>query len=136
MGQEPVTTVTCAKCGHPLPAVYANRKDNPPCSECGSLELSVLLEFHDSVNVEAHDTMRGKVKDPALPSTDKLRVDVFAGDDLRKRDGAWMKKERVLDRDRDHYKEVVIDPATGETIHQCEEPLSKHLDHGSAKKKQ
>ena len=39
----------------------------------------------------------------------------------------------VIDRENDLYKEVVTDPDTGKIIHQCEEPLSEHVGHGSAK---
>ena len=46
-----------------------------------------------------------------------------------------MKKERLIDRAKDHYKEVVTDPDTGSVVHQCDEPLSQHRGHGSAKKK-
>jgi len=45
-----------------------------------------------------------------------------------------MDKERVIDRDNDVYKEKVVDPKTGETIHHCEEKLSEHYGHGSDKK--
>ena len=44
-----------------------------------------------------------------------------------------MEKRRLIDRDGDRYEESVVDPATGETIHECTEPLSEHWNHGSAK---
>ena len=45
--------------------------------------------------------------------------------------------DRITLRDRrnDWYAETVTDPTTGQVIHHCEEPLSKHLGHGSAKNK-
>ena len=46
-----------------------------------------------------------------------------------------MTKERSIDRDNNKYKEVVTDPETGKVVHHCEEFLSKHKGHGSAKKK-
>ncbi len=57
----------------------------------------------------------------------------FAGDDLRRSDGKWMQKKRVLDRDNDRYIEVVVDPETEEIVHEKDEPLSEHVDHGTAK---
>lgn len=45
-----------------------------------------------------------------------------------------MQKERLIDWGNDRYKEVVTDPETGIIVHHCEEPLSKHRGHGSAKK--
>jgi len=44
-----------------------------------------------------------------------------------------MKKNRVIDKNNDKYFEQVIDPETGETVHHCEEPLSEHFGHGTAK---
>ena len=57
------------------------------------------------------------------------------GADLHRESGKWMHLERVVDRDKDEYKEVVIDPETGAVIHSCVEPLSKHQGHGAAKGK-
>lgn len=42
---------------------------------------------------------------------------------------------RLIHRDNDLYREKVVDPDTGEVIHFCEEKLSDHKGHGSAKKK-
>ena len=47
-----------------------------------------------------------------------------------------MNKDRVIDRVNDRYFESVIDSDTGKVIHECEEALSKHFAHGSAKKKE
>jgi hypothetical protein len=44
-----------------------------------------------------------------------------------------MDKYRRIDRDNDRYDEVVIDPETGEIVHESHEPLSEHWGHGSAK---
>jgi hypothetical protein len=41
--------------------------------------------------------------------------------------------ERVIDRRNDRYFEQVTDYETGEVLHRCEEPLSEHMGHGSAK---
>lgn len=44
-----------------------------------------------------------------------------------------IKKKRIIDKDKDYYYEHVED-YEGKVIHHCEEPLSKHYNHGSAKK--
>lgn len=44
-----------------------------------------------------------------------------------------VRRERLIDRDNDVYKERVSDYESGEVIHECEEPLSQHVNHGSAK---
>ena len=47
----------------------------------------------------------------------------------------WVYKEWIINRRGDHYREVITDPETGEVIHHCDEPLSEHRGHGSAKSK-
>lgn len=65
----------------------------------------------------------------------KPYYEAVVGDDLHRKTGIWMKLERVIDRAKDWYKEVVTEPKTGKFIHRCEEPLSEHRGHGSAKQR-
>ena len=44
-----------------------------------------------------------------------------------------MSKVRILDRNQDCYKELVINADTGNLVHNVEHPLSEHTGHGSAK---
>jgi len=50
-------------------------------------------------------------------------------------EGNLMHKERIFDRKNNSYKERVVNTDTGEVVRDIEEPLSKHIDHGSAKHK-
>ena len=58
-----------------------------------------------------------------------------SGADLHRATGRWMERDLVVDRENDRYIERVVDPETGKVIHVCEEPLSEHQGHGTAKKK-
>ena len=49
--------------------------------------------------------------------------------------GIWSHRLKVEDKRSDKYVEIVTNPETGEILHKCEEPLSQHRDHGSAKRK-
>jgi hypothetical protein len=51
------------------------------------------------------------------------------------RDGALAYHRRVMDRDADRYIETVTMRETGEVVHHCDEPLSKHQGHGSARQR-
>src|SRR5262245_34826187 len=133
MGREMTTKVNCADCGADLPAEWVDRGADNPCPTCGSSNQHIQLGFTDNLGAKIHDSLRAKVKDPALPSKKNPRLDVFVGDDLRNADGKWMRKESVIDRDKNHYKETVVDPETGEVIHHNEESLSDHVGHGSNK---
>jgi hypothetical protein len=59
--------------------------------------------------------------------------EAITGAEFFRKLGIWVSKERVIDRDGNHYREVITNPKTGEIIHHCEEPLSDHRGHGSAK---
>lgn len=49
-------------------------------------------------------------------------------------DGSRKNNTRVIDRKNDHYKEVTTD-MDGNVTHFCDERLSEHTGHGSAKMK-
>ncbi len=86
--------------------------------------------------VHMHAKVGGKVKEQGnLPSKHRYVIEFETGDDLHKNSGKWMDKVRLIDRRNDDYHEVITDPETGEKVHECHEPLSKHHGHGSAKSK-
>jgi len=124
------TTVHCAKCGAVIDEPANTKPENrKPCPTCGS----TARDSHSSASDKftPHDSLKFKQKS----TTGKTTVEGFSGDDLHKKSGKWMKKERLIDHEKDQYKEIVTDAETGNEVHRCEEPLSKHTGHGSAKKK-
>ncbi len=129
----PENLATCTKCGTMVPTsdVAAERQ---PCPKCGSLGRRDNADLKDSASASVHDQYRMRRKDDSRRSKDKLRLEILGGYDLHRDTGKWNLKDRVIDKDNDHYFEHVVDPVTGETVHKCEEPLSDHFDHGSAKK--
>lgn len=64
-------------------------------------------------------------------------LDRFGGADFSRKLRKFVQKIRVFDRrcSPPTYLEKVTDPDTGEVIHYCAEPLAKHRDHGSARKR-
>lgn len=135
MSQPPVALVSCSDCNAELPPEFGQEIKGKVCPSCGSTKLTLRLNFVDALEVQTHANMAGVVKDPRLPSKKKTRVRFFSGDDQRKADGKWMQKERVIDRDKNRYTEKVVDPDTGEVVHHCDEPLTDHVGHGSARLK-
>ena len=99
-----------------------------PCPACGSTSRTF------KVLIEGRATVHGKLRLKARHSTSgKPFVEMIIGNDLYRKMGKWMKLERIIDRAKDLYRKVIIDPETGQVIHKCEEPLSEHRGHGSAK---
>ena len=63
----------------------------------------------------------------------KLRIATFfEGWDIRRSVGDWVHKKRMINNRADRYFEHVEDEA-GNVIHHCDELLSEHRGHGSAK---
>jgi hypothetical protein len=61
-------------------------------------------------------------------------TEMFQGWQLRKSVGDLVRKLRRIDRPNDHYVEHV-ETKDGTVLHHCDEPLSSHRGHGSAKGK-
>ncbi len=74
-----------------------------------------------------------KAKPHGKPGKHELEIKI--GDDYFRKENKWMKIKRVIDRGHDHYEEQIVEPKSGKTIHHCQEPLSSHTGHGSAKTK-
>ena len=63
----------------------------------------------------------------------KLRIATFfEGWDIRRSVGDWVHKKRMINNQADRYIEHVEDEA-GNVIRHCDELLSEHRGHGSAK---
>lgn len=93
------------------------------CGHAGyEVQLEDKLEMHASLSYKAKHRGRGK---PYLQRK--------TGEDFCRDQQKWVERQLVADRETDRYKEIVIDPETGKVIHHCEEPLSQHRGHGSAK---
>jgi hypothetical protein len=92
---------------------------------CGHLHYDIRLEdtltFHASLGYKAKSQGKGKPY-----------IEGKCADDLHRNTGRWMHLQRIVDRTRNWYEEVVTDPETGNVVHRCEEPLSEHRGHGSA----
>ena len=115
------------KCGAAVPDTPA-AEQRKPCPHCGATVRRFDVGITDTVTLR--ESLKFKQK-----RTGRTLSEGVSGDDLHRKSGKWMKKERLIDREKDHYKEVVTDPDTGQVIHHCDEPLSKHRGHGSAKKR-
>ncbi len=123
-------SVQCGGCNAVLDET-SQQIEREPCPYCGSSLRHFKLSFSDEIQIKEQVGL--KVKDPTQTGKKKIRIEQLVGDDLHKRSGKWFKKERVIDRENDRYFEEVVDPDTGEVLHHCDEPLSQHHDHGSAR---
>ena len=132
MTEEILTKVRCKDCG-----ILLNEDSNlklegrEPCPQCGSLVRAITQNIEDKITVSDSFTAKAKSLGIKRPT-----IEISGGSDLYKSENKLVHKERVIDRKHNSYHEKVVDPKTGEIIHEVEEPLSKHTGHGSAKSKQ
>lgn len=127
------SNVWCAKCDLSLPE-DPPEEPRVPCPRCGATARA--FDMYVESNLVGYPSFRGQLKRPSLPSDKKLRWDSFSGYEYSHKLGKMVRKVKALDKDLDQWVERVTDIESGETIHECVEPLSKHTGHGSAKKKE
>ena len=108
-----------------------NEQEKSPCPECGSLSRSISAVLTEGVKL--YDGYIFKAKDPSKSGRAKIKTEGFHKY-TRSQKAKLVKHVRFIDRENDQYKELVVDADTEEVIHSCEEPLSEHIWHGSAKK--
>ena len=121
--------VACGECGISLESAAATN-----CPGCGSTSVIVDIVASDDTSIRVLDAVRLKQRDSSLSSKKNPIREVRAG--LRQdHSGRVVQEHRVIDKRNNTYSEHIVDAATGETIHQCEERLSDHQGHGHAKKK-
>ncbi len=123
--------VLCGKCKLALkedPHIQPDQRI--PCPSCGSTARIFQVTIHDSLMMKAKLGMKAKHSSRGKPFIEEV-----TGDDLYRKTNKWMNLSRVYDHEKDLYKEIITDPITGEVVHECIEPLSKHTGHGTAKYK-
>ncbi len=128
-GVEVGPRVYCAQCGEPLQEV----PDAPraPCPYCGSLSrnrrvsISASIEPHASLRAAARHGQAGEVKP---------HLEVRTGADWSRRLRRWVDRAMRVDREGDRYEEKVVDPLTGEVLHEDSGKLSDHTGHGDARR--
>src|SRR5437660_1587288 len=100
----------CSNCG----ADVTHLPDPPrlPCSKCGATGRSFERAVHEVLHT--HETIKVRVK---RQGKTKPLIESVGGDDLHCKTGKWTKKIRIIDQEKDYYRETVTDPDTGEIIH-------------------
>ncbi len=124
--------IFCKDCHHQLDEALASSA-NYSCPNCGSTRKYMNMSITDGIGL--YDSLGAQAKDPNYPGKRKIRWETFVGWERSNKLQKMVYKTRTIDRANDTYQEIVTDPKTGEIIHHCEEPLSEHFGHGTAKPK-
>lgn len=100
--------------------------------KCGHRHIDIKL----SEIITIRETkLKEKMYDINYPKKRKPIYESLRMEDIRINDNKVVDKFMVIDRKNNKYKEIITDHETGQIIHECEEPLTNHRGHGSAKKK-
>lgn len=124
--------VCCSDCKQKLDELLASQRPYV-CPECGGTKQTINSSIIEEIKI--YDSLRGQAKSCRYTGKQKLRWDCFTGWEINRSLGKMVKKIRIIDKDKNLYKETVTDPDTNTIIHHCEEPLDQHVGHGSAKSK-
>ena len=118
----------CKNCGELIDTTKDTPTYKTPCNNCGSTCRIYTANIIENVQIADRWEVIGK-----RPGKKKPFCEEIIGFDYSHNSKKIVKKERLIDRDNNKYHEKITDYQTGETIHHCEEPLSEHFGHGSAK---
>lgn len=131
MGTTSFGKPRCSDCGRELDeSPHLPVDQRCPCPTCGSTKRIQSVTISETVELYSSLTAKGRHEGHKRPF-----IEMFSGADFSHRLSKWMRKLRLIDRDRDIYHEEVTDPDTGEVIHKTKEKLTEHTGHGSAKKR-
>jgi len=124
------------KCGNSECGVILDEPQGTPleqragCPKCGSRlrlvtdEMAVTATGSPGLQAKARHGQPGKIKPFLILQS---IVGIF------RKTGERTHREKVADCDNDRYRERVISLESGKVLHECDEPLSEHRGHGSAK---
>lgn len=101
-----------------------------PCPSCVSTPRTFFQNLEGRLTFSSKLGFKGMHSDKGKPF-----IWGIIGSDLFRKINKWVHLERIFDKEKDHYKEEISDLDAKKIIHRCEEPLSKHRGHGSAKNK-
>lgn len=118
----------CKKCNAVL--FEPRGSDRTPCPACGETVRIFDEQIQETLVLHDHMRMKGKHGGKGRPF-----FDAQVGANFYFKDQEWHHLERIIDRDKDLYIEIITNPKTGEVIRKVEKPLSQHQGHGSAKYK-
>lgn len=120
--------VYCASCDCAIECDCNELGARVPCPSCGETKRVVHVSAIESMRVVDGVGMKFKrdgVKKPVLEQFDMPSYSRSRNE--------YVRRVSVIDREDDRYFEKVSVYGTGEVLHHCEEPLSEHVGHGSAK---
>jgi hypothetical protein len=124
-------STSCSVCGAVIDEPASTPvEERRPCPSCGSTARTFSAHVHESVTFREKIGLKHK-----RPGHKKPIYESVSGEDLHRATGQWNQLTREIDRENNRYKEVIVNPQTGEVIRNVDEPLTSHTGRGSIKPK-
>ena len=101
-----------------------------PCVKCGSTNRTFEKQLECKIKCMAGLSLKHK-----RPGMKKPLLEIINGFEMSIIGKKLVKKFRLIDREHDIYQETITDSITNVIIHDCQEKLTDHTCHGSAKNK-
>lgn len=119
--------IICSDCGYKFQADFNNINIDIFCSKCKSKNIKLCVNLEDRIDFHENIKIVAKKNEEKKPFRE-----TFEGEDFFKQKQEWVYKKRIIDREKNRYLEVVTDSDENK-IHYCDEKLTDHWGHGSAK---
>ena len=123
-------SVVCSVCHTAIDVSLDTSEIRNPCGKCGG----VARIFNETIT-ETLTVRDGIGFKHRRPGNKKPLAEGFSKPDVSRKTGTAVERQMLVDRQNDRYVEVVTEYDTGAVIHRCEEKLSEHKGHGSAKQR-
>ena len=123
----PVQCKNCACVLNESPSLPVDQRQ--PCQSCGSLNRHHNAELAERVEARASLGLKHK-----RPGFKKPIYEEVVKPDLHRKTNRWSFLVRIIDRYRNRYREHITDIESGRVVRSVDEPLTDHVNRGSAKK--
>ena len=109
-------SIQCADCGF----AFENEESGKPCPKCGSLNR----QLQSSDEGKGHEQAKEKRYDSSNKHRHGSYYELHKGEDYSTKEGDWVEKEVVFDRDHDYTEKTIINK-DGKIIYHKKEKLSE-----------
>jgi hypothetical protein len=122
----------CLDCNFEIDEAKESAGGRQACPVCGSFKRRYEESLSESLALGA--LMQTKGYAGGLSRKKGLRFESKDGDSYSVSLDRFVKLNQLVDHEGKRYIKKVVDPVTGQTLREIDEPLPDHRDRGSAKK--
>lgn len=123
------SSTTCGSCRSPIDESLDTPEARHACLACGSIARVFAVSIDEAITLRTGLGFKHK-----RPGRKKPIAEGFTRPEATRSTGVAVERKMSIDRENDRYSETVTEYETGAVIQHCDEKLSEHTGHGSAKR--